>query len=49
MGYIEGPGEVSPSGSHMDQGDDGETCGRRGVRISPGGGGIRRHGTTNHT
>ena len=46
---VEGPGGVSPSGVHMDHGDDGKMCDVLGVVISPYGGGTRISGLTTHT
>ena len=46
---LEVPIGVSPSGGHIDQGDDGETCGGREVVISPVGGSSRSSRLAPHT
>ena len=48
-GDVEDPGGVSPPVSQIYQGDDGETCGRQEVVISPGVGGTGSSGLTTHS
>ena len=48
-GDVEGHGGVSPAGGQTYHGDDGKTCGRRGVGIPPGVGGTISSELTPHT
>ena len=47
-GDAKDPGRVPSPGGQADHGDDRNTWGRRGVEISPGGGGNGSHVTTPH-